>query len=566
MVIRFRKLLEKATLQMRLLTLFIALLVVSVSVVGNVSYKKAKEMTIETIEHRLVSETKLMGHIAENLNFLYVSDEDYFMQQLNANMRTQQEQLEKEGIIADFFYVQGEKVTAFPLSQATLPEISETLMNEINTQKNGQHSSLINGKKYIISFQEMSEINGIYALIVPESSFMAPVNKLAFFIISVMIIAIIVTIMLNFFFVRTLTRPLQHLRDTMREVRNGQFTTVENVHTTLPEFISLYKSYHAMIAQMRTVLSELKKVSMRLEQTGVALETQSEATLGTSKQLVDHINVVKQGAEQTASNSEQNSLHFHMMRERMENMLVELDFVFQHIQTIEGVAEHGEERVTRVIQLFHIFEADFQRLNEVIERVYYFSQSIAKSVGLIHGIAEQTKMLALNASIEAAHAGDAGRGFSVVAGEVGKLAEQSSQASKQITTSIYEMENVAGEATDKFRKMVTKLRDNLTLTNEAKIAFDQLMDEINTVGEQVQRFKEGLHTFVDIVPALETSAMDYASVSQETLASVEEIRESSTEQFSQVDSTYTIGKEIVQLSESLAKMTRSFHIDEVKEI
>ena len=90
----FAKWTEKVNLSSRLLILFVSLIVISVFIVGSSSYLKARDLTMESIENRLQRETELMGYIAENLKFVYVSDEDYFMQQLDANVRQQQETLE----------------------------------------------------------------------------------------------------------------------------------------------------------------------------------------------------------------------------------------------------------------------------------------------------------------------------------------------------------------------------------------------------------------------------------------------------------------------------------------
>jgi methyl-accepting chemotaxis protein len=99
------KILTKFSLQTRLLVLFISLLVFSTIVVGISSYLKAKDTTIHTIENRLVREAEIMGYIAKNLKFLYVSDDEYFMQQLEINVRSQHKQLEEDGISSHFYFV-----------------------------------------------------------------------------------------------------------------------------------------------------------------------------------------------------------------------------------------------------------------------------------------------------------------------------------------------------------------------------------------------------------------------------------------------------------------------------
>lgn len=556
----YNNILQKATLRTRLLLLFIALIVISISTVGATSYIKSKNIIVETIENRLVSETKLIGYIAESLHFLYVSDDEYFMQQLNANLRTQQTELEAEGIRSEYFFIKENKATAFPVSEKTLPAIPKTVINKIGEQKNGQTESTISGETYTISFQEMEQINGIYVLLVPTSSYMEPVNSMGYFILLIITVSIVVSIVLIVLFVRTLTKPLQVLRDTMREVREGNLQSMNEMKTTLPEFISLHKSYNAMITHMRDVLQELSAMTIRLNETGGTLAEQSQETLGTSDQLVEAIHTVKNGAEQTASNSEKNTNSFLTMKDKTLNMLAHMDAVFHKSESMSTAANHGETNISELIHMITQFEQDFKQFNETIQQVNRYSHSITESVKLIHGVSEQTKLLALNASIEAARAGEAGKGFSVVAGEVGKLAEESSRASSEITKAIFDMEHITISATDEFEQMFAKMNGNLFLANESKESFDQLMNEVTEVSSEIQKAQGDLQVLHETLPELELSAVDFASVSQETLASVEEMLASSDQQFHQVQKAHEIGLKLTSIAKSLTTMTKRFHV------
>ena len=181
-------------------------------------------------------------------------------------------------------------------------------------------------------------------------------------------------------------------------------------------------------------------------------------------------------------------------------------------------------------------------------------------MGLVNGIAEQTKLLALNASIEAARAGDAGKGFAVVAQEVRNLAEQSTKATEQISNSVLNMENIAIGASQEFEQMLSKIKNNLQMANESKISFDELMQEISEVSERLQRIQGELKDLKGILPNLEQSADHFISVSQETLASAEDMLISSENQITQMESTDEIGLKLNQLSQSLWAMAQRFQV------
>ncbi|WP_247747142.1 methyl-accepting chemotaxis protein [Alkalihalobacillus sp. BA299] len=552
---------QNFSLQNRLLVLFVSLLVLSINIVGFSSYLKAKEMTVNSIENRLIRETDLIGHIAENLKFLYVSDDQYFRQQLELNIRDQQEQLNKDGIFPDFFYIaNNNEVTPFKVSNEKQLSFSDEMIGQITENEKGVVHYTINGEKFTISYQDMKEIDGIYMLVVPTASYMAQVNKMAHFTLAVIISSIVISTILIMLFVRTLTKPLSLLRNTMKEVREGKLSTPENIKTTLPEINSLHKSYVAMIAYMREMLNELEDTTSSLENRGNELKHSSDHALTYSHQLIEAINVVKLGAEQTAISSESSANNFKSMRFKIEEMIHKMDIVFKSSEDMNLSAKRGEKNITDLIETIQTFENDFDHMTKTIQGIKDYSSSISKVVGLIKGIAEQTKLLALNATIEAARAGEAGKGFAVVANEVRKLAEQSTNATEEITQSITNMEKVTLDGMKEFEQMLSKVNTNLKGAHVSKVSFDELMLEIKDVSNNFYVLQSELKDLEKLLPNLEQSAVSFSSVSQETLASAEEMLATSEHQIHQMENTHQIGLKLTGLSKSLYTLTKRFKV------
>lgn len=540
--------------------LFFLLMVPAIATVGITSYIQAKNTALQTIEKRLVSETNIMSYIAENLKFLYISDEDYFLQQLNANIRTQQNQLSSEGIEAEYFYIRNGKVNTFPVSTNNVPMIPAKLIDKITSTKNGQLNDYLDGIHYTITFQEIEALEGIYVVLVPTNSFMAPIQKMGWTTFVIVIVNIVISFLLIVLFVQTFTRPLQSLRETMRSVRDGKLTTLSSFVTTLPELISLHKSYTAMIHHMSSVLKKLQQTTIQLNETSSQLRDNSSNTLSTSEQVKNALQVVQSGAEQTAASSEKNMNGFHTMKNHIVQLIENMDSVNASSNKMKTSAKHGEQHIHELMEKFQSFEQDFTKLNQTIHRVNDYAHLITKNIGFIQGIAEQTKLLALNASIEAARAGEYGKGFAVVANEVGKLATESAQVSMEITEVVENMRKIALEATEEFEVSSQDVQKNVTLANEVSVSFEQLLQEIEEVDHKILVGRDDLNVLEGFWPQLERSADNNLSISQETLASVEDILESSEQQFDQVQHLHEIGDKLADISKSLSDLMHQFEV------
>lgn len=555
------KFIQKLSLGMRLFILFISLLILAVVGVGVSSYMKAQEITMDTIEKRLVRETELIGYIAENLKFVYVSDDDYFMQQLESSVRSQQEVLKREGIESEVMYIADGAAIPFKISEKSLPNLSPELLNEMTGMKNGLMHKTIDHKEYTITFRELEEVGGIYVMLIPTNSYLQPVQQMIYFILIGIGISVLVTTIIILLFVRTITKPLNILRNTMREVREGKFKMTTGIKTTIPEITSLQKSYHSMIDHMSGIIHELQETTKELSKTGGDLMKSSEQTLDSSHHLVSAIDLVRLGAEQTASSSEDNANSFKEMKQLIEAMIAKMEEIFTSSHNMNHTAEDGEVNIKELISMIYQFEEDFEHLTGTITEVKQFSGSITKLVGLVRGISEQTKLLALNASIEAVRAGEAGKGFAVVAQEVRKLAEQSSKATEDISNAIGKMENITIDATKEFEQMLAKININLKMASASRNSFDELMKEIGEESSRLQGMKEELSQLAGILPKLEQATVSFTSISQETLASSEEMLSVSEDQIEHMENTNHIGTKLHHLSQTLTEMANRFQFE-----
>src|SRR5690606_34206615 len=305
-------------------------------------------------------------------------------------------------------------------------------------------------------------------------------------------ISIIVMTDVIILLVRTIVKPLNALRNTMKEVWDGNLQHSVEIRTTIPEITSLHKSYRAMIDQMRNMIDELRTSTRELETTGDELKYSSKDALESSHQLISAIDTVRQGAEHTASSSEESALGFRTMSNQIVDIMSNMDTVIESSKNMNLSAGRGEKNIGQMISTIQSFESDFNRLTKTIHEVKDYSIEITSLVELVTEIAKQTKLLALNATIEAARAGEAGKGFAVVAQEVQKLAEQSTKATEEITNAIDRMESITLIASREFDQMLRSINSNLHLANESKISINELMQGTYEVSGNIEVMQKEL--------------------------------------------------------------------------
>ncbi|HZW67535.1 MAG TPA: methyl-accepting chemotaxis protein [Pseudogracilibacillus sp.] len=558
----FHKIKSKISLQNRILILFISLLSISIIIIGFSSYKLISTMTVEKVENRLVREVELMEQIASNLKFLYITDESYFFQQLNSSIRSQHDQLAKENLSSNYFYIKDREAIPFTLSESSIPAIPESIVESIVKQNDGILHANLDKTPYTFAFQPMQEIEGIYVLMVPTSNYLQPVHKVAKITLFLALALILITTFIIIMFVKSMTIPLTNLRNMMRHVRDGNLQSPGHLATTIPELRSLHKSYAAMILYMKHMVEELNNIIIKLERTGNELQRSSTSTLQSSKELVSTVEMVKKGTDNTVVQSETSTSTFDRLRSRIEEISESLTVVSASQEHMVLTAKNGEKNTTELIAMIDSFERDFGHLTEVIQHVETESEAIASLNGIIQDIADQTNLLSLNASIEAARAGDKGKGFAVVANEIRKLAEESRKAADQITTSTLHLENISEEASGEFSKMLSKINVTLQKSTESKASINELMEGIHDLNANQKGMEANFTQLNYELPNLQALTENFSSVAEDTLRRVDDMLSHSDRQIKQIEGTHEVGIELLKISKLLLRQTNRFSLYE----
>jgi methyl-accepting chemotaxis protein len=183
------------------------------------------------------------------------------------------------------------------------------------------------------------------------------------------------------------------------------------------------------------------------------------------------------------------------------------------VQNTNKVVEVGSDNIAKVIGKFNTLQDTIKNTGTSINKLEQRSQEISEIVGLITKIADQTNLLALNAAIEAARAGEAGRGFAVVADEVRKLAESSGQSADNISKIIKEIQQDTASVVASSQVSLEEGQGVLGLANKMQSGYNEIVESIKGMSQQVEHI---------------------AAIAEETASSAEEISSGAQEQTSAI--------------------------------
>jgi twitching motility protein PilJ len=288
------------------------------------------------------------------------------------------------------------------------------------------------------------------------------------------------------------------LLDEMSALADGDLT----IETTVTEDVT-----GAIADSVNYTIEALRDVVTTINNTSAQVASGAEETLNTAQKLT------RASETQTHQISAANETIGKMLGS-IQQVAGNATKAAEVTQRSVQVANNGGEAVRRTIQGMDSIREQIQETSKRIKRLGENSQEIGNIVELINDIAEQTNTLALNASIQAAMAGDAGRGFAVVADEVQRLAERSTNATKQIEAIVRTIQADTNEAVISMEKSTAGVVSGARLAENA----GQALDEIQQVSGQIATIVQ------DISSATRQQTSEASTVSQ-TMTTIREITE-----------------------------------------
>jgi methyl-accepting chemotaxis protein len=375
----------------------------------------------------------------------------------------------------------------------------------------------------------------------------------------IILIAVVLGALLALAITRSITRPLQTLIHAAHKISKGDLSERVDI-TNHDELGQLGLSFNQMRDSLHEVIVEVNEKSELLFSSSEELTAISEQSTKAAEQVSASIQEVASGAEAQTSSAQESAISLVEMAKGIQRIATNASSIYDASMNTVQQAELGGKSVESALQQMANIHQSVIATDTTVQSLYEYSVEISKILEVITGIANQTNLLALNAAIEAARAGEHGRGFAVVADEVRKLAEESSTSAIQILGIVQQIQKNTLHSVENMSQVKQDVQVGLNVAHETEEKFTRILESMKGIVDQIQDMSESSQQIYAGSKQVSAEVASMNLVSKEAAEGTKQIAAATEEQLASMEEITSSSVSLAKMAEELRDIISKFNV------
>ena len=436
------------------------------------------------------------------------------------------------------------------ISEATAASLQETNVAEIKRQSQ-RTRGIVND---VIELKR--DVSANYTAMQQELG--NKINAITWISIISAIVLIIVSVVSALYFTNRIVGRIGRLTTGAKEIAAGNLNVQFEDQEADDEVGELQTSFRQMTGNLKEIITHVSDSSNQVAASAEELMASADETMLGTELISTSIQNVSDAADKQKEMSSSSAAFAQKVLEEAEEIANQANQATAlSISTNEKI-EKGSVYVENTVSQMNLIQSTVEETADSLTLLASRTTEIVNILKLVQDISDQTNLLALNAAIEAARAGEAGKGFAVVADEVKKLSEQTKQSVSDISRIAAEIENDTTTTVSSIQQVKDRVNAGITISHDTKATFDEILAIIGQVQNQVNEITAVSDSIHSKMESVSEQSLEMAAVSETTADNAMSVASASEEQLASMSEVNTAAGSLAHLAEELQGIVAKF--------